>query len=266
MRTLTVLKIGGNVLDNSELLPEILKNFSERSGLKILVHGGGKVANRYLQALGINPVMIEGRRVTDAKTLEVVSMVYAGLINKQLVGMLQTFGCNALGLSGVDAAVIPASKRSPIPVDYGYVGDVILSDIPGQLIHHWLEDNMTPVFSPLSFEKKSGSILNTNADTIASAVSAAMASFYTVRLVYCFEKKGVLSDPGDENSVIESMTFREFQQWKQEGVITEGKIPKLENAFTALSKGVSEVWICGPQAFRKENPFSGTLITHGRTS
>jgi len=261
LQTLTVLKIGGNVVDNPSLLTEVLKGFSTWGGYKCLVHGGGKIANVYLNKLGIEPHMIEGRRVTDAPTLEVVTMVYAGLINKQLVGLLQSMGCNAIGLSGADAAVIPAKKRPSDPIDYGFAGDVILSDIPGYTIKSWLEDNLTPVFCPLTFDKQSGGLLNTNADTIASSVALTMSSFFRVRLVYCFEKNGVLLDPDQENSVIPTLNAADFLQYKNEGVISAGMIPKLENAFTAIAKGVSEVCICGPSAFRKENPIQGTLIS-----
>ncbi len=260
MDQLTILKIGGNILDNQSLLNGLLDNFAAIKGNKILIHGGGKIANVLMKELGIEPKMVDGRRITDEKTLEIVTMVYAGSINKNLVSQLQARNCNAIGLTGADGNMIPAVKRPIIPIDYGFVGDIDTSLINSRAIQGILEQNMTPVFAPITHDG-AGSLLNTNADTIASSVAIALANRYSVKLIYCFEKNGVLSNPEDDTTVIRQITEKTFIDYKSHGTIHSGMIPKLDNAFAALKAGVSEIIICGPNAFERENPIVGTLIT-----
>jgi acetylglutamate kinase len=260
MNELTILKIGGNVLDNKAVLYGLLDSFSVIEGKKILIHGGGKIANVLMKELGIEPKMVEGRRITDEKTLEIVTMVYAGLINKNLVSQLQARQCNAIGLTGADGNTIPAFKRPVKTVDYGFVGDIDTALINSKAIQGILEQHMTPVFAPITHDG-TGNLLNTNADTIASSVAIAMASYFSVRLIYCFEKNGVLSDPDNDTSVIEQISEATFADYKLKGVIHSGMIPKLDNAYAALKSGVSEIVICGPKAFDKKNPQKGTRIT-----
>lgn len=259
MKQLTILKIGGNLLDNQELLSDMLDNFAAIQGHKILIHGGGKIANVLMNQLGIQPKMINGRRITDEKTLEIVTMVYGGLINKNLVCSLQARGCNALGLTGADANVIPAVKRPVKDVDYGFVGDLDASKINTAILENMLSQGMVPVFAPLTHDGK-GSMLNTNADTIASSVAISMAKLFQVKLVYCFEKKGVLSDPNNNDSVIAEINEKLYAGYKLQGTIHSGMIPKLDNAFDALKSGVSQIIICGPEAFKYQNPETGTTI------
>lgn len=259
MEKLTILKIGGNVLDNQLLLNGLLDYFASVPGNKILIHGGGKIANVLMNELGIEPKMVEGRRITDEKTLEIVTMVYAGLINKNLVCQLQARSCNAIGLTGADGNIIPAVKRPVKNVDYGFVGDIDTSMINSKAIQGVLEQNMSPVFAPITHDG-AGSLLNTNADTIASSVAVAMAKHYLVRLIYCFEKNGVLSNPDDDTTVIGQITEKTFSDYKSQGVIHSGMIPKLDNAYVALKAGVSEIVICGPKAFEKKNAVEGTRI------
>jgi acetylglutamate kinase len=259
MKNLTILKIGGNVLDNAALLQLMLDKFAAISGHKILIHGGGKIANVLMKNLGIEPKMVDGRRITDEKTLEIVTQVYAGLINKGLVSQLQARGCNALGLTGADANTIPAVKRPVKEIDYGFVGDVDTSKINAVTIQGLIELGTVPVFAPLTHDTK-GSMLNTNADTIASSLAQALAKYYSVKLIYCFEKNGVLSDPDNDNAVISRINQSDFANYKAQGVIHSGMIPKLDNAFAALKAGVAEIVICGPAAFNAINPVSGTTI------
>lgn len=259
MKELTVLKIGGNILDNPSLLKEMLDKFASFPEHKILIHGGGKIANVLMKQLGIEPKMVDGRRITDQKTLEIVTQVYAGLINKGLVSQLQARKCNAIGLTGADANTIPAVKRPVKEVDYGFVGDIDTSLINAAAIHGIIELALVPVFAPLTHDSK-GSMLNTNADTIASSVAIAMSGFYKVKLVYCFEKNGVLANPDDEFSVIPRITQDAFATYKAQGVIHSGMIPKLDNAYAALKAGVSEIVICGPGAFKMNDVIPGTII------
>jgi acetylglutamate kinase len=260
MKELSLLKIGGNILDNPSLLTSMLDHFASAKGHKILVHGGGKIANVLMKQLGIEPRMVDGRRITDKETLEIVVQVYAGLINKSLVSQLQARNCNAIGLTGADANTIPAVKRPVKEVDYGFVGDVNTSLIKADTIRGLIELGLVPVFAPLTHDSK-GSMLNTNADTIASSLATALAKYYQVRLIYCFEKNGVLTNPDDENSVIPKITENAFSEYKTKGVIHSGMIPKLDNAYAALKSGVAEVVICGPAAFYAENAVSGTSIS-----
>jgi len=240
MNSLTVVKVGGGVLEDSTATHEFLTRFAAIAGSKILVHGGGREATRVQEQLGIPIQMVEGRRVTDAETLKVVTMVYGGLINKQTVARLQTKNCNAIGLCGADAGVIIAKKRPIENIDYGFVGDI--EKVDSEIIASLLELELVPVFAPLTLDEK-GNILNTNADTIASEVAIAMASLYRVNLVCCFDMPGVLSNPNDVKSVIPTIDPETYLQLKEEGVITDGMIPKLDNFFSAIKRGVSSIVI-----------------------
>lgn len=238
-----IIKIGGNVLDNPAKLSCFLADFAKLEGPKLLVHGGGKIASAFGQKLGITPVMVDGRRVTDAETLELVTMVYGGLVNKQVVAQLQALGCNAIGLTGADANSIAAIKRPVREVDFGFAGDVAGPEsINVQALSMLLQAGLTPVFAPLTHDGK-GSVLNTNADTIASVLATALAANYKVKLVYCFEKRGVLSDADNNDSVISEINYSKYQELKKAGIVTAGMVPKLDNAFAALNKGVHQVLI-----------------------
>lgn len=242
MSQLTILKIGGNIIDVPYLLEKFISDFVKIEGPKILIHGGGKLASELSAKMGIETKMHEGRRITDYETLKLVTMVYAGLINKEIVAGFQKDGCNAIGLSGADANIIPATRRAPQPIDFGYVGDVNPQMINDRFLFSLLSMGITPVICAITHDGN-GSLLNTNADTIASSIAIAMSKHYSTKLVYCFEKNGVLLDPGDDDSVISLITYDHFQNLKKEGIISKGMIPKLDNAFKAISNGVSEVEI-----------------------
>ena len=236
---LTVVKVGGAIVEDEAQLNQLLKDFSAIPGKKVLVHGGGRRATQVAKQLGIETQMVNGRRITDAQMLQVVTMVYGGLVNKNLVARLQANGVNALGLTGADANVIQAHKR-PVKdgIDYGYVGDV--DKASGDTLHHLIEAGITPVMAPLTHDMQ-GNILNTNADTIASETAKALAPFYDVTLIFSFEKKGVLSNPDDDDSVIPTITRDDFQRLKADGTVAGGMLPKLENAFNAIAAGVKAV-------------------------
>ena len=240
MEQLTIVKVGGKIVEEEDSLRVLLKDFSEIKGHKVLVHGGGRSATRIAEQLGIESKMIDGRRITDAETLKVVTMVYGGLVNKNIVAGLQSLGLNAIGLTGADLNLILSDKRPVKTVDYGFVGDVkqVNAELPSELIRR----GVVPVLAPLTHDGK-GNILNTNADTIAGEAAKAFARYFDVRLVFCFEKKGVLSDENDDNSVIPEITPEIFKQYVSEGIINGGMIPKLENAFEAIDAGVKEVVI-----------------------
>lgn len=242
MSQLTILKIGGNIIDVPYLLEKFISDFVKIEGPKILIHGGGKLASELSAKMGIETKMHEGRRITDYETLKLVTMVYAGLINKEIVAGFQKDGCNAIGLSGADANIIPATRRAPQPIDFGYVGDVNPQMINDRFLFSLLSMGITPVICAITHDGN-GSLLNTNADTIASSIAIAMSKHYSTKLVYCFEKNGVLLDPDDDDSVISLITYDHFQSLKKEGIISKGMIPKLDNAFKAISNGVSEVEI-----------------------
>lgn len=240
-----IVKIGGNVVDNPELLEKFCEDFAKLEGPKVLVHGGGVLASQVQKALGQEPVKIEGRRVTDAETLKVVTMVYAGWCNKNIVSLLQKNGCNAIGLSGCDANVITATKRAPkllsdgvTLVDYGFVGDVKADSVNVAFLESLLSQGIVPVLCAINHDGQ-GNLLNTNADTIASSVAVALKG----ELLYCFEKKGVLYDKDDDNSVIGHIDPDKYTSLKAEGVIADGMIPKLDNSFKALREGASGVVI-----------------------
>ena len=238
---ITVVKVGGAVVEDSSRLSELLDNFCKIEGRKLLVHGGGRSATKIAAALGIDSRMVNGRRITDAEMLRVVTMVYGGLVNKNIVAQLQTRGGNALGLTGADMDVIHSHKR-PVKdgVDFGYVGDVERAN--GKMLQTLIQEGITPVMAPLTHDGN-GNILNTNADTIASETAKALAPYYDVTLIYSFEKKGVLSNPDDDNSVIPVITRSDFEKYQADGTIGGGMIPKIENALAAVDAGVKEVII-----------------------
>ncbi|MBJ6117874.1 acetylglutamate kinase [Pontibacter sp. BT310] len=240
---LTIVKIGGNVIDDPRLLHRFLVDWAAVTGPKLLVHGGGKIASAIGQRLGIEPKLVDGRRITDAETLEVVTMVYGGLVNKNIVAQLQALGSNAIGLTGADANIIKAKKRPVKTVDYGFVGDVSGPDsINVAALDAMLQAGFTPVVAPLTHDGN-GSLLNTNADTVASVLAVALAEKYKVQLLYCFEKKGVLRDAADEDSVVAKLTSESYSLMKEAGQVYAGMLPKLDNAFATLRSGVSIVKI-----------------------
>lgn len=238
---LTLVKVGGAIVEDESQLAQLLRDFSAIEGRKVLVHGGGRRATQVAARLGIESQMVNGRRITDEKMLEVVTMVYGGLVNKHVVAMLQAQGISAIGLTGADGDVIRSHKR-PLKdgVDYGFVGDV--EKVSCSALSHLIEQGMVPVLAPLTHDGK-GNMLNTNADTIASEAAKALAEIYDVTLIYSFEKKGVLSNPDDDNSVITKITREDFEQYKADGTISGGMIPKIENALAAVEAGVSRVII-----------------------
>jgi acetylglutamate kinase len=254
---LSIVKIGGNVINDPELLSSFLTDFSRLEGLKILVHGGGKKATELADIMGLEPRMIGGRRVTDRANLEVVVMVYAGWLNKNIVAGLQALGCNALGLSGADANLIKAHKRIVKDIDYGFAGDVdgIDKDALSLLLHH----GMVPVFSAITHDTK-GQLLNTNADTIAAELAKGLCVNFEVSLIYCFEKKGVLEKVDDENSVIEIIDRKEYASLKKNGIIAQGMLPKMENCFEALTSGVRQVHIGNPGVIADMSQTHTTLV------
>ncbi len=244
MEQLFVIKIGGNVIDNEENLRAFLKNFAAIQGKKILIHGGGKIATKIGDKLGIESKYINGRRITDAETIDLVTMVYGGLVNKKVVAQLQSLNCNAIGLTGADANLIPATKR-PITkegVDFGFVGDVAAQQLSTVNYQLFLNNGLTPVIAPLTHDGN-GQMLNTNADTMASSIAVALSKQYAVRLIYCFEKKGVLQDVNDDNSAITLITKDIYQQLKDGNKLFDGILPKIDNAFAAIDSGVAEVLI-----------------------
>jgi len=255
---ITVVKCGGQVLDDDLLLEAFCRDFAALEGPKVLVHGGGALAGRFQKALGIEPVKYEGRRVTDEATLQVVTMVYAGWCNKRVVSLLQADGCNAVGLSGCDGSVITASKRSPLTlsdgrtVDFGWVGDVTPVSVKTGFLRLLLDQGMAPVLSAINHDGE-GHLLNTNADTVAASVAAALGA----SLVTCFEQPGVLRDREDPASVIPIIDKETYATLKADGVVADGMIPKLDQAFDALAQGAREVRICHSSALLTQG---GTLI------
>lgn len=240
MKQITVIKIGGNVIDNAEALARFVEHFAALEGPKILIHGGGKLATRLAEQMQIEVKMIEGRRITDRPTLDIVTMVYAGLVNKQIVAALQAAGCNAIGLSGADGNIVRAHRRPATPIDYGYVGDI--DGVDSRLLASLLEQGLTPVFSAIMHDGE-GSLLNCNADSVATAVALGAAVVAPTDLIFCFEKRGVLRDADDESSVIERITAANYTVLKAEGAVKGGMIPKIENALKAVAQGVRSVRI-----------------------
>ncbi|TDS12535.1 N-acetylglutamate kinase [Maribacter caenipelagi] len=235
---LSVVKIGGNVIEDENALDTFLTAFSKIEGLKILVHGGGKLATQLATKLGIESNMVDGRRITDAETVDVITMVYGGLANKKIVAQLQAKNINAIGLSGADGNSIQAHKRPVKEIDYGFVGDI--EGVNPELISNLLSINLTPIFCALSHDG-AGQLLNTNADTIASEIAIGMASTYETTLYYCFEKKGVLMDVADDNSVVKHINTATYQKLLSDNIIADGMLPKLHNCFHALNNTVSKV-------------------------
>ena len=259
-----VIKVGGAVVEDAASLDNLLTQFAELPGAKVLVHGGGRSATKIAASLGIESKMVGGRRITDAQMLQVVTMVYAGLVNKNIVAGLQARGVNALGLTGADMDVV-RSHRRPLKkmvmddgteqmVDFGFVGDVDKAN--GEMLCKLIAEGVVPVMTPLTHDG-AGNLLNTNADTIASKVACALAPYYDVTLTFCFEKKGVLRDADDDESVIPTITEQDFEAYKASGIISGGMIPKLENAFDAIHKGVRKVVITGAANLNGED---GTTI------
>lgn len=240
---INVVKIGGNVIDNPENLGNFIESFARLEQPKILVHGGGKEATRLSKALGVETIMIDGRRVTDRETLDIVTMTYAGLINKRIVAQLQAENCDAIGFTGADGNLIPAAMRPKCPVDYGYVGDIDPSAVNDKLLKTLLDSGITPVVCAICHDGK-GTLLNCNADSVASAVAVAASRIAPVRLNYCFEKAGVLRDVDDENSVIPFIDRDTFGSLLGQEIIAKGMIPKIQNALASAELGVTEVRIC----------------------
>lgn len=244
---ITIVKVGGKVVEEAESLDALLNDFAAIAGNKILVHGGGRSATRIGERLGIQAKMVEGRRITDAETLEVVTMVYAGLVNKNIVAQLQRRNVNAIGFTGADLDIIHSVKRPVKTIDYGFVGDVV--GVQTDVLLSLIEQSAVPVFSPITHDGK-GQLLNTNADTIASELACALGHKCNVTLIYCFEKPGVLLDANDDNSVIRSLNYEEFKQYQEDGVIVDGMIPKLDNGFAALRQGVRHVVISNVEGLK----------------
>ena len=237
-----IIKVGGNVIDDAEKLNTFLKEFSTITAKKILVHGGGKIATSIGNKLGIVSKYIDGRRITDDETIDLVTMVYGGLVNKKIVGKLQSFHCNAIGITGADANLIPAKKREVTEIDYGWAGDIESDKINPGNWKIFLENGLTPVVASLTHDGN-GNMLNTNADTIASVIAVSLSKYFEVSLIFCFEKNGVLLDINDENSVIEKVNHEEYESLKKSNKLFAGILPKIDNSFDAVNKGVKEVVI-----------------------
>ncbi|MDR1937794.1 MAG: acetylglutamate kinase [Tannerellaceae bacterium] len=254
MERLTFIKVGGKIVEEEVTLRRLLRDFAAISGYKVLVHGGGRLATQLAERLGVESKMINGRRITDEETLRIVTMVYGGLVNKNIVAGLQALGVNALGLTGADMNLIRSEKRPVKEVDYGYAGDV--KEVNAGLLESLIRQGIVPVLAPLTHDRQ-GHLLNTNADTIAGETAKALAGHFEVTLVYCFEKKGVLLDENDDGSVIAQLDRATFKHYVDQGVIQGGMIPKLDNAFEAIDAGVKQVLITQASEIRME---AGTRI------
>ena len=250
---ITVIKVGGKIVEEEASLTALLDRFAAIDGRKVLIHGGGRSATRIAGLLGIESRMVDGRRITDSETLKVVTMVYGGLVNKNIVAGLQARGVNALGLTGADCNIIKAHKRPVKTIDYGFVGDVECAD--GDMLSRLIEQGITPIIAPLTHDGK-GTMLNTNADTMAAETAKALATVYDTTLIYCFELPGVMRDPEDADSLISTITRESYRALLAEGIISGGMIPKMENAFNAINNGVSRVIIT------KADAIDGTQGTH----
>ena len=257
MEKLTLIKVGGKIVEEENTLNHLLNDFSEIKGAKILVHGGGRLATGMAEQLGVESKMVDGRRITDAETLRIVTMVYAGLVNKNVVARLQALDVNAIGLTGADMNVMRSDKRPVKTIDYGFVGDV--KEVNAGALTMLLKNGYIPVLSPLTHDKK-GNLLNTNADTIAGEAAKALAAFFDVTLIFCFEKSGVLLDEHDDNSVIHRINRKMFEEYTNNGIIQGGMIPKLENSFQAIEAGVKQVIITKASEI---NENKGTVISNG---
>ena len=254
MEKLTLIKVGGKIVEEPETLQQLLRDFSSIEGYKVLVHGGGRSATKVAAQLGIESKMVNGRRITDADMLNVVTMVYGGLVNKNIVAGLQSLGINALGLTGADMNIMRSDKRPVKDVDYGLVGDV--KEVNADLLSSLIRQGIVPVLAPLTHDKQ-GHMLNTNADTIAGEAAKALAKYFDVTLMFCFEKKGVLRDENDDDSVIPEINREAFNEYVEAGIIQGGMIPKLENAYQAIDAGVKEVIITQASEIHKN---SGTKV------
>ena len=244
MDRIAIIKVGGKVVEETESLNLLLNQFQRISGNKILVHGGGRLATEFANRLGIETQMVNGRRITDAATLEIVTMVYGGLVNKKIIAGLQARGMNSIGITGADFDLIRAKKRPVGEIDYGFVGDV--KNVNTSELRMLINENITPVIAPLTHDGE-GNLLNTNADAIASELAIELTNYFNVYLFYCFEKKGVLMNPNDDDSVIYDLDSDLFRQYQEDGIISAGMIPKLENGFRAKRNGVKEVLITNPE-------------------
>jgi acetylglutamate kinase len=254
---LNIVKIGGNVIDDEARLKAFLRGFARLEGPKILVHGGGKTADQLLERMGIAPKKIDGRRITDDATLQVVAMVYAGWINKNIVSALYGYGCPTIGLCGADMNAIQAHKRRHPDIDYGWVGDVDAVD--GAALKNQLEQGFTVVMAPITHDGR-GQLLNTNADTIAAAVAEALSAYFQVSLFYCFEKEGVLMNPDDPASVIPEIDALRYDALREQKIIADGMLPKMNAAFKALRAGVERVWIGSDRRFIEQELENGTFL------
>lgn len=250
MKTLKIIKIGGNIIDDAENLGEFLKDFAKIEDAKILVHGGGKLATKLAHQMGVEVNMINGRRITDAVTLDIITMVYAGKINKSIVAKLQAQQCNAVGFSGADGNSIVAKKRPVKTIDYGFAGDIL--KVNTNILEVLLKSNVTPIFCAITHDEN-GQLLNTNADTIASELAIGFANLYKTELYYCFEKSGVLKDVSDDASVVENITTKTYQTLKDQNIIADGMLPKLDNCFHALENKVNKVCIGKPEMLNNSN-------------
>ncbi|MFP5437899.1 MAG: acetylglutamate kinase [Bacteroidia bacterium] len=253
---LTVVKIGGNVIDNPGALKSFLADFAALEGYKVLVHGGGKIATKTAEGLGITALFHEGRRITDKPMLDVAVMTYAGLINKDVTAQLQALDNNAMGFTGADGNLILSEKRKNAAVDFGFVGDVLSVNAP--LMKVLIRQNVVPVFCAITHDGN-GQLLNTNADTIASTVAVACSEYFDVKLMYCFEKKGVLMDSENEDTVIKNLTFDAYKTLREQGIIHSGMLPKLENCFNAINNGVTQIGIGSPEMLNGNSIY--TLVT-----
>ncbi|MCI7357818.1 MAG: acetylglutamate kinase [Parabacteroides sp.] len=254
MEKLTLIKVGGKIVEEPDTLQQLLRDFSSIEGHKVLVHGGGRSATKIASQLGIESQMVNGRRITDAEMLKVVTMVYGGLVNKNIIAGLQSLQVNALGLTGADMNIMRSDKRPVKDVDYGFVGDV--KEVNADVLASLIQQGIVPVLAPLTHDKQ-GHMLNTNADTIAGEAAKALAKYFDVTLMFCFEKKGVLLNEDDDESVIPEIDRASFQKYVAEGIIQGGMIPKLENAFQAIDAGVKEVIITQASEIHKH---TGTRV------
>ncbi|MFK7832076.1 MAG: acetylglutamate kinase [Winogradskyella sp.] len=256
MKTIKVIKIGGNIIDDDKSLESFLSAFAKLKGPKLLVHGGGKLASKMAKQMNITVKMNEGRRITDTNTLDIITMVYAGKINKNIIAQLQANKCNAIGFSGADGNSIVSEKRPTQPIDYGFVGDV--KKVNTKTLEVLIENNITPVFCAITHDEN-GQLLNTNADTIASELAIGFASIFNTELYYCFEKNGVLKDINDDNSVVENITTETYKTFIADGTISDGMLPKLNNCFHAINNNVNKICIGKPSMLFEINSLYTTI-------
>ena len=248
---LYIIKIGGNCIDDKSVLIPFLSTFSAIKGKKILIHGGGSIATKHAQLLNIQQHFHEGRRITDKQTLDIAVMSFRGLINAEITSILQSMHCNAIGVCGADAGLLKATKRLVNDIDFGFVGDIDEDSINANILRHLLEFPLIPVIAPITYDRF-GNLLNTNADTIATMIAITLQKTYDVTLIYCFDKSGVLSDPSDHDSVIESLQRSEYEILQSQGMIQHGMIPKLDNAFLALNSGVNTIYLTSPDSLQSD--------------